>query len=173
MKILKYLLFTILGIVALALIVAAFLPKSFHVEASQVINRPVHDVYDYVRYIRNQEAYSIWFKMDPNMQKNYSGTDGSVGGTLTWTSKEVGDGKQTITALQDDTRVDIDLYLMDEKKPGKHYFLTTPTGANQTKVTIALDGHTPYPFNLWMLFYDMKKDFQQNADNLKAILEKQ
>lgn len=172
MKILKYILFTILGIIVLALIVAAFLPKSFHVEATQVINRPVQDVYDYVRYIKNQENYTIWFKMDPAMEKIYSGTDGAVGGSLTWKSKEVGDGKQVITALRENERVDIDLYLMSETDAGKHYFLTEPLNDNSTKVTIALDGHVPYPFNLSMLFYDMNKDFQQNADNLKNLLEK-
>lgn len=172
MKILKYILLTLLGIIALALIVAAFLPKKFHVEGSQVINRPVQDVYNYVRYIQNQEAFTVWFKMDPDIQKAYSGTDGAVGGSLSWKSKEVGDGRQVITALKENERVDIDLYLMDDKNPGKHYFLTAAEGDNKTKVTIAVDGHVPYPFNLWMLFYDMNKDFQKNADNLKEILEK-
>ncbi|SJN48359.1 hypothetical protein FM107_17025 [Sphingobacterium sp. JB170] len=48
MKILKYILFVILGSIALVLIVAFFLPKKFHAENKITINRPNTDN----RYIR-------------------------------------------------------------------------------------------------------------------------
>ena len=50
MKFLKYALFTVLGLVALALIAAAILPKTFHAEGSAVINKPNAEVFNYVKY---------------------------------------------------------------------------------------------------------------------------
>ncbi len=173
MKILKYLLFIVLGLVAIGLIVAAFLPKTFHVEGRATINRPISDVYNYVKQLKTQEVYSVWFKMDPKIKKEYAGTDGTVGASIVWYSDEVGDGKQVITGLKENERVDIDLYLMStEGTPNKHYYEMKSQGDQTTDVIIGLDGHTPYPMNIMSLFFDMGKYFQENADNLKAVLEK-
>ena len=46
MKFLKYFLIIVLGIIALALIVAAFLPKDFHAGSEITINKPKSQVFD-------------------------------------------------------------------------------------------------------------------------------
>ncbi|MDE3250702.1 MAG: polyketide cyclase, partial [Bacteroidota bacterium] len=59
-------LLTILGIVfavlVLVLIVAAFLRKDYAVTKEVVINRPVKEVFEYIRFVKNQDEYSVWNK---------------------------------------------------------------------------------------------------------------
>lgn len=172
MKILKYLLFIILGLIAIVFIAALILPKTFHAEGNTVINRPVADVYNYVKQIKTQEQYSFFFLQDPNIKTEYYGTDGTVGGGLKWKSKKMGDGEQKIAKLTENQRVDIDLYLMDGSEPNQSYYILESQGDNQTKVKIGVDGKTPIPFNIMSACYDMDKDFQETANNLKKVLEK-
>ena len=173
MKFLKYILFTILGIIVLLLIVALFVPKTFHAEGTAVINKPNAEVFNYVKHIKNQENFGVWFKMDPNIKATEEGTDGTVGYKYKWTSDEVGNGSQIITGIEENQRITIDLFLMDSTEPAKSYFTTETVGDNQTKVSWVVDGKTPYPFNLISLCYDMNKDFQQGVLNLKEVLEAQ
>jgi len=173
MKFLKYTLFTLLGLIVLALIVATVLPKTFHAEGSAVINKPNAEVFNYVKHIKNQENFGVWFEQDPNIIKTSEGTDGNVGFKYSWKSEEVGNGSQVITNIAENKRVDIDLFLMDSTEPAKSFFTTEEVSAKETKVRWVVDGEMPYPFNLMSLVYDMNKDFEQGTANLKAVLEKQ
>ncbi|WCM43260.1 SRPBCC family protein [Flavobacterium sp. CBA20B-1] len=173
MKFLKYTLLTLLGLVALALIAAAILPKTFHAEGSAVINKPNAEVFNYVKHIKNQENFGVWFELDPNIIATSEGTDGTEGFKYSWKSEEVGNGSQVITKINENSRVDIDLFLMDSTEPAKSYFTTEAVSDTQTKVRWVVDGEMPYPFNLMSLFYDMNKDFEKGTANLKTVLEKQ
>lgn len=173
MKLLKYLGITLGALIALILIIALFVPRSFHAEGQVTINQPQEIVYDYVKYLKTQEAYSVWFKMDSNIVKHYSGTDGTVGSQIIWESKEVGDGKQVIINLVPYSKVVIDLHLMNPDNDPAHYvYDLAPIADNQTAVKIYVDGNTPYPMNIMSLFFDMNAAFQETAQNLKQELEK-
>lgn len=172
MKFLKYALFTILGLIVLLLIVALFVPKTFHAEGTTVINKPNAEVFNYVKHIKNQENFGVWFRIDPKIKTTVSGTDGTEGFKYSWKSEEVGNGSQVITKITEGSRVDIDLFLMDSTESAKSFFTTEAVGANETKVRWVVDGKMPYPFNLMSLCYDMNKDFVQGTANLKEVLEK-
>ena len=60
MKLLKRLFFWLVFVVLLALFVALFLPSNFQVERSAMINQPCDTVFNYVKYLKNQEIYSVW-----------------------------------------------------------------------------------------------------------------
>lgn len=112
MKILKIVLIVLLCIIALPLIVALFIPKTYTVSVTQTINKPQNVVFDYVKLLDNQKNYSIWVMEDPNLNPEIIGTDGTVGATQKWNSKleNVGEGEQKITALTNE-RMDVDLHL--------------------------------------------------------------
>lgn len=173
MKILKYLLFIILGLVGLILIVAAVVPKEFHAGSEIVIQKPSKEVFEYVKLIRNQGNYDNWSRQDPNIERHYEGTDGTPGFTYTWKSKKVGDGKQVLTKVDEGKRVEMDLYFNGSDDPNPSYMELTPIDSTSTKVAWKIDGKMPYPFNLMSLFFDMNKDFAAGLSNLKEILEKQ
>ncbi|MBL7704630.1 MAG: SRPBCC family protein [Taibaiella sp.] len=172
MKILKWIGILLLGIIALALIVAAFAPKEFTSERSIVINKPRAVVFDYIKYIKNQDNYGKWQLMDPGMKKTYEGTDGTVGFRYSWDSKELDKGSQTITKIVEGERLETSLDF-GFGEPATSFMTTEDAGAGQTKVTWGISGKSPYPFNLMGLFYDMGKDFDTGLNNLKNVLEKQ
>ena len=180
MKILKKVLLVIAGIIALALIIGLFVKKEYAVEREVTITKPKQVVFDYLKQIKNQDSYSVWAMKDPNMKKEYKGTDGTVGFVSSWDSENehVGKGEQEIKNIKDGERIDMELRFMKPFKATDNAFLTTESaGENQTKVKWGFNGKMPYPMNLMLLCMDMDKmlgkDLQSGLDNLKTILEKQ
>lgn len=173
MKFLKYFLFIVLGIVALVLILGLILPKDFHAGSEIVINKPRQEVFDYVKYIKNQHKFDAWSRKDPNITQAYEGNDGTVGFIYTWESKKVGDGKQVITNIEDGKKVAMDLYFNGSDDANKSYMLVEDAGQDQSKISWVIDGTMPYPWNVMTLFFDMNDDFKSGLTNLKEILERQ
>lgn len=172
MKILKNILLGIIILIAIALLAALILPKTFHAGSEITVERNKQDVFNYVKQIKKQKEYDNWSRQDPNIKQEYTGEDGTVGFTYTWKSKKVGDGKQVITHIEGGKRVEMDLYFNNAEEANKSFFEVDSLAPNQTKVTWQIDGKMPYPFNLVTLFYDMNKDFQKGLENLKQNLEK-
>lgn len=179
MKLLKRLFFWLVFLVLLALFVALFLPTDFKVERSAMINQPRDTVFNYIKYLKNQEVYGVWWKADPKMKKEYTGTDGQPGFIAAWNSKkeEVGAGQQKIMALQEGKRIDLELKFLEPfESTNKSFMSTQQIEANTTRVSWGISGQMPYPTNLMGLFIDMEaqlgSDLEKGLKNLKRILEK-
>lgn len=179
MKFLKRVLLFIAALVAIALITALFVSKNMHAEREIVINKPKQQIFDYIKYVKNQDNYSKWNKMDPGMKKEYTGTDGAVGFSYAWDSdnKNVGKGSQTITAIKEGERIDCDLHFIKPwESVAKTYQAVTTVNDSITKVAWGFDSKMAYPMNIMKLFMDMDKmigdDFSIGLTNLKAVLEK-
>jgi hypothetical protein len=56
----KKFLYIVIAIIALFLIVAAFVPKDFAVVRTIEINQPKTLVFDYIKYLKNQDNFSKW-----------------------------------------------------------------------------------------------------------------
>lgn len=179
MKLLKRLFFWLVFLVLLALFVALFLPSNFQVERSAMINQPCDTVFNYVKYLKNQEIYSVWWKADPQMKTEYTGTDGQPGFISAWNSnnKDVGAGQQKIMAIQEGKRIDLELQFFEPfVSTNKSYISTQHIEDNTTRVSWGISGQMPYPTNLMGLFIDMEaqlgSDLEKGLKNLKRILEK-
>ena len=174
MKVLKKILFFFLGLIALILIVALFAPKEFGGSAEITINKPSQEVYDYFKFLKNQEKYGTWHQMDPEMKTSYEGTDGTVGFTYKWESEKfmVGNGKQVITNLVEGNKMESDLFFAESNEAAKSIMTVTPEGTNQSKVSWSVSGKSPYPWNFFNLLFNMDKDFEEGLSNMKSNLEK-
>src|SRR5690606_9556882 len=137
-----------LGFIVLALILALFAPKQFDAEADVVIDRPAQEVFDYVKYLKNQENYAVWYKMDPAATRTYSGTDGTVGAAVAWDGEKTGQGRQIITNIVNGQRIEYELFFMGSDDPAKALFTVEDDGPATTEVDWSIVGKTPYPFNL-------------------------
>ncbi len=177
-KVLLYLGLGVVIILALALIIAIFVKKDYAVERSVTIARSKQDVFDYVRYLKNQDQFSVWAKIDPGMKKEYRGTDGTVGFVSGWTSenKQAGRGEQEIVKITEGERIDYVIRFYEPMKSTDNAFLafnTVTEGA--TDVKWGFYGNMKYPMNLMLLFMDMDamlgKDLEGGLTNLKRILE--
>lgn len=112
MKILKKIFIFLIGLIALLLIIALFIPNEYKVTHTVTINKPQKEVYDYVKILKNQEQWSTFIEADPNVKITYSGTDGTVGATQSWNGNDdVGEGSQTITNMNGE-RIDIKLHFI-------------------------------------------------------------
>jgi len=72
MKIIKRLVFWAIFLIGIALVIALFLPTQFSVKRSAMIEQPIDNVFQYVKQLKNQEFYSVWWKADPKMKKTYT-----------------------------------------------------------------------------------------------------
>lgn len=180
MKILKTILIIILVIIAIPLITALFVKKSYSVEREVVIGRSRTEVFDYIRSLKNQDDYSKWATMDPDMKKSYRGTDGTVGFVSAWDSDrdDVGKGEQEIKKITEGERVDFELRFLEPFEATEQaYMITEDAPEGQTKVKWGFNGHIAYPMNLILLFMDFEQmigdDLQTGLDRLKKNLETQ
>ncbi len=179
MRILKLLFFGIIGIIALLLVAALFVKKDYAVQREIVINKPKQQVFDYIKLLKNQNNYSKWAGMDPNMKKEFTGTDGTVGFISAWDSEksDVGKGEQEIKKIDEGNRINYELrFIKPFKSTSDAYMSVESTSESATKVKWGFSGKWDYPMNIMGLFIDMDKevgsDFQIGLQNLKGILEK-
>ncbi len=178
MKALKYILGFIVTIIVIILIVAAVSPNDYAVEREITINKPVAEVFNYVKYLKNQDNYSVWATMDPNMKKTFTGTDGTVGFVSAWESdnEEVGKGEQEIMKIDEGNRIDFELRFMEPfEATDNAYMITKEVAPTITKVKWGFYGSMDYPMNIMLLFMDMEgvlgNDLQTGLEKLKEELE--
>jgi len=164
-------------VILLALIAGLFMKKDFHVERSVVVAKPVDEVFEYVKYLKNQDNYSYWAKLDPQMKKTYTGDDGTVGFVSAWEgNKDVGKGEQKITGITDNERIEYELHFIEPvEMTNTSYMTTTGEGPSSTRVTWALDGKMNYPMNVMMPFMSMDKmlgdQLRAGLTGLKSLME--
>ncbi len=58
MKILKKIIIVLGVIIAILLLVALFVKKDYAVEKEIVINKPKTEVFEYIKYLKNQDNFS-------------------------------------------------------------------------------------------------------------------
>ena len=170
-------LYIVLGILVLILLLAMVAPKQYEVNRSIVIDKSLPEVFDYIKYIRNQDHWSPWKKKDPHMKQESVGTDGEVGFIAKWEgNKEVGMGEQEILHIEHNQHIKSQLrFLKPWKSVSDAYIKVTEVDTNQTNVTWGFAGNNPIPFNIFMLFFNFEKtvgkDFEEGLESLKKILE--
>lgn len=172
---------SIIGTLVLIMLIAAALsPEEYIIETSIVINKPVADVFNYIKYLKNQANYNKWVLIDPNVKKEYKGTDGTVGFFYAWASdnRQLGKGEQEITAIIDEQRVDYDLHFIQPfENRAQAYLLTTAQSIGQTKVTWGFKGKRTFLMKVMHIAFNLKKMLTKDLDasliNLKMVLDKQ
>lgn len=178
MKMLAKILIVVVIIIAIVLIAALFVKKDYTIEQEITINKPKQEVFDYVKYLKNQDNYSKWVMLDPAMKKDFRGTDGTVGFVYAWDSqnKNAGKGEQEISSLKEGQEVNMEVRFERPFKNTANTFITTQAvSPTETKVRWGMRGKNSYPMNLMNVFIPgiLGKDLATSLATLKGILEKQ
>ena len=178
MHILKIILLIVVALVGIVLLVALFIKKDFGAEREVIIAKPKQDVFNYIVYLKNQNQYSKWAKMDSNMKTTFTGTDGAVGFISAWDSekKDVGKGEQEIKKITHGERVDYEIrFIKPFASTATSFMSTESVSPSQTKVKWAMQGRMNYPLNFMRVFMNMEEsignDLAIGLANLKAKLE--
>ena len=166
----------IVSIIALLLLAAAIMKKEVSISSEIIINRSQADIFNYIKYLKNQEKYSKWVMLDPNCKILYTGTDGTIGSKAAWNSevKNVGVGEQEIINITEGVGYEVEIRFEKPFKGTSYAKHTTqPISENQTKFTSTFSSTTPFPMNLMsaMLKNMLLKDMNETSSNLKKVLE--
>lgn len=159
------------------LIIAAFLPRESRITAEQIISVPINKVRNYVKLIKNQENYSVRVMADPNVKMTYTWEDGKVWFKSARESdiQNVWKWEQEITKIEEWKSYEVEIRFEQPFK-GTNYANTSleSVSETQTKITNTFWWTTKRPMNLMSMLMEktLKKQIQQNLENLKAILEK-
>ena len=177
MRIIKKILIVLAVLIAIVLIVALFVSKDYAVEKSIIINKPKTEIFNYVKYLKNQNEYSKWAGMDTTMAKTFTGTDATPGFIAAWDSKndKVGKGAQEIKKITEGQRIDYELRFEKPMKDVADAYMSTDSVApDKTLVKWQISGHMMYPLNLMGLFMDkmIGNDLEIGLSNLKKLKEK-
>ncbi len=164
------------GLLLLILLLWIISPKTYHVSRSIEIQKPKTVVFEHLKYLKKQEVWSPWQKKDPNMEKKFTGTDGTVGAISYWNgNKEVGEGEQEITKIIEGERVEGELRFLKPWKSVSDCYIQADEIGDGTKVTWGFSGKNAFPFSIMMLFMSMDKmvgkDFEEGLSELKQIVE--
>jgi hypothetical protein len=177
MGILTLILITLVSSIALILIVALFTKKDYTIGQEIIINKPLPEVFNYLKHIKNQDYFSKWVMTDPGMKKEFKGTDGSAGFIYAWDSKnkQAGAGEQEIITIEDGRLIDIEVrFARPFSSVAKTPFKTESVSPDQTRVTWGMSSKMKYPLNI-MLMMNLDKmlarDIQLSLVTLKNILE--
>ena len=146
------------------------------IEKSVEIRKPSSEVFNYLKYTRNQDNFSVWNMADPGMKKEQSGSDGEVGFIYRWDSqnKNVGAGEQEITAIIPGKRIDNAIrFFRPMKNTGKTSFIISDSGTGITRVEWIFDSPSKFPMILFAPIFKkmLGKDLEKGLANLKTILE--
>lgn len=164
-------------LILLLLVIGLFTRKGYSIERDIIINKPVSEVFQHLRFLKNQDHFSKWVMMDPNLKKSYRGTDGTVGFVYAWEgNKKAGKGEQEIKQIKEGERLDIEIRFKEPFEAiASTPFTTESLPGNQTKVRWGLTSEMKYPMNVMLLFMNIEKmlgkDLEVSLSNLKRVLE--
>ncbi|MCC6373157.1 MAG: SRPBCC family protein [Bacteroidia bacterium] len=170
-------LYILLALIAILLISAALMNKNMSIRKTISINKPAAEVYNYLKLTKNQDNFSVWNMADPNMKKDYMGTDGTVGFKYSWdsTNKNVGAGEQEIKSLSENKSIDYEIrFTRPMKNVANGGFVLESKSPNETSVSWCFNGPMIFPMNLMKSMFEkmLGKDLESGLNNLKGILEK-
>jgi len=177
MNILLTILIVIVALIVLILIIGLFTKRRYAVSREIVINKPVQEVFDYVRLQKNQEQFNKWVMTDPEKKVEIRGTDGTVGSIYAWNgNKQAGEGEVEIMQIRENQQIDTEVRFVRPFTSSANITLTTtPVSPDQTRINWGFTSAMKYPMNIMLVLMGMEKllgrDMEKSLGNLKKILE--
>ena len=169
-------LLVVAGIIVLLLIIALFIKKEHYVKREIIINAPLQKVFDYIKLLKNQDKFNKQAMADPGRDKEFKGTDGTVGFIIAWNGdKSVGEGEKEIMNIIEGKKFETEIrFVRPFKAVGRAIMETEFLSNDKTKVYWSNAGTLNYPLNLLipMMEKNVTKDMDISLSTLKNILEK-
>ncbi|MET0636317.1 MAG: SRPBCC family protein [Chitinophagaceae bacterium] len=156
------------------LVGAAWMPKTFNIEKTIVIDKPASVVMDHVADLNYYSKWNPWQQIDKTASLVVSGVPKTPGHKYEWNGKKVGSGHLTLKDL-DDRHIHFDLqFLKPFKSTAKDNWLFEPWGEGSTKITWQNSGGLPWPIARLvgpMMSKGLNRQFETGLKNLKELCE--
>ncbi|OYX27931.1 MAG: polyketide cyclase [Flavobacteriales bacterium 32-35-8] len=173
-----FLFFAILMIAITISILVIAVPKYFNISRNIVINKPANEVFEYLKFIKNQDDWSPWKKKDPDMKQSYVGVDGKIGFIAKWEgNKDVGSGEQEITRIVENQVIETKLRFYKPWKSESDAYIKIKglDEYNSSIVTWGFSGRNKIVSSIFFALFNMEKaigeDFEKGLVSLKKMLE--
>src|SRR5262249_51315088 len=99
-------------IVGLFFGISLFFPRTYKVERSITISKPVHEVFIYMNDLRNWQQWSAWNKsLDTSLYVFYGQRSDSLGGRQYFNGNLLGTGRFLINSYKTDEMLGYNLYM--------------------------------------------------------------
>jgi len=162
-------------LVAAVLVVAALRPDTFRVERSTTISASPERIAPLIADFHQWLAWSPWEKIDPALQRSYSGAPSGKGAKYGWAgNKNIGVGSMEITDASPSS-IKIDLAFLKPFACHNNVEFKLRPSVGGTNVTWAMDGRSNYFSKIFTLFCSMEKmvgtQYEIGLANLKSLAE--
>ncbi len=171
-----YVLALIVAAIGSLFAVASRKPETFGVSRSTTIHASADRIFGLVNDFHQWAAWSPFEKLDPAMNKTFSGPTSGPGASYAWKgNKKAGAGSMTISSATPSSQVNIAMaFLKPFKSESTVQFSIEPSGlANQ--VTWTMSGKNQLISKVMSVFVSMDKmigkDFAEGLANLKREAE--
>jgi Polyketide cyclase / dehydrase and lipid transport len=178
MKIFRQLFFFLIALLIATAGLSLFMPTSQKLNRSITINAPAAVIFEKVKKLDNFNRFSVWSQQDSTAKFTMTGTDGTVGATLSWKGDPAisGEGKIEIISLEAPYKVAYTLHFTTPKEGNaESVFSIIEKEKGITTISWYFDLATPRPWNIFNLFYsldkEMGKDFETGLAALKLYIE--
>lgn len=173
---LKWIAVVVVLAVIVVLVLAASRPDSFRVERTARIQAPPEKVFAFIEDFHRWPQWSPFEKLDPDMQRNFSGAEKGRGAVYAWAgNSKAGEGRMEIIESTPASRVTIALDFLKPFKASNTAEFTLLPRDGGTDVTWAMYGPTPFVAKIMHLFFSMDsmvgKDFEAGLATLKRLSE--
>ena len=176
MNIIVTILLIVAGIIALLLILGLFMKKEHYVRREIIIHAPRQKVFDYVRFLKNQDSFNKHAMVEPGRKKEFKGTDGTVGYVYAWSGgKSAGEGEKEIKNIIEGKRIETEIRFTKPMAVSAMVIMETESlPGDQTKVSWSNAGTLKYPINIMIPVMErsVAKGMDESLSTLKNILEK-
>jgi len=175
MKFLKILLVIIIALVAIFFIAGIFLPKTYTLSRTTMINAPDSIVYKNIADFNNFLKWNPWYKMEPTAKVVITGTPGQPGHMYTWNGDKTGQGEMTIKNVTPLKFIEHELRFIKPFEGVADNKFTLEQVPEGTKVDWTMIGQNKSTMEKWMgltMGMMMGKDFENGLRDLKELSEK-
>lgn len=165
---LKKILIVLGTLLAVLLVVPAFLSSQMHISRTIEIESTPMGVHTYLVDLNHYPKWNPFSESDPGSTNQITGS--GVGSFLIWKGEKTGEGKMTITQIQPHQRIQLKLEFF-KPMPGVAWieWVTDEVSANSTRVTWSMDQNLPYFQRYFGLVMDgmIGTMFEKGLSNLK------
>jgi uncharacterized protein YndB with AHSA1/START domain len=173
---LKKILIAVAVIIVVFLVVVALQPADFQVTRAETIAAPPETVFAQVNNFHNWRAWSPWEKLDPDMERTFSGEPAGEGAVYAWSgNSDVGEGNMTITESRPNDLIRLKLeFIKPMAGTSDTEFNFKPEG-DGTHVTWTMAGKNNFIAKAFCLFMNMDKmiggQFEEGLTSMKKVAE--
>jgi effector-binding domain-containing protein len=173
MKFLKWLLITVLILVALVLIIALFMPAKVKVTANKEIAVSPVQVFFNIATYKDRGKWDPWLETDPGAEWTGNSEPDYAGSLYTWNGEKIGTGQEIVDSVKFGKYIAANIRFGKDPKGSLVEWNLEKTDAG-TSVTWSFTADAKYPVGRLMLNLmkgSLQSSFEKGLENLKVYLE--